>query len=163
MTARPRLNRWIVKFNRARKFRLREWVDYLQAWFLLFVTDLGLRTLSYPRLLGLLAGLRRLPRLRKPPPPAAVPAEIDHLWRMVNTAALNHLYAQTCLRRSLTLQHLLARRGILTDLRFGARRTEDGLSAHAWLEYRGAPIGEPEALTERFIPLVSINEREREA
>ena len=56
----------------------------------------------------------------------------------------------TCLRRALTLQRLLAKRGISTELKIGARKDNGQLNAHAWLEYQGQIIGEPEEITERF-------------
>jgi hypothetical protein len=65
----------------------------------------------------------------------------------------------TCLRRSLTMQRLLAQQGIRSELRFGARREKDALQAHAWLEYQGIPIGEPETLDERFTPLVGFSSK----
>jgi len=50
-----------------------------------------------------------------------------------------------CLARSLTLWYLLRKTGITTDLRFGMKKENDKLLAHAWLEYDNLPIaGEAE-------------------
>lgn len=48
-----------------------------------------------------------------------------------------------CLRRSLVLTQLLARRGIAGRLVIGARTAPDFL-AHAWVEHEGIPVLDPE-------------------
>jgi Transglutaminase-like superfamily len=48
-----------------------------------------------------------------------------------------------CLRRSLVLTQLLARRGISSRLVIGARTAPDFL-AHAWVEFEGIPVLDPE-------------------
>ena len=48
----------------------------------------------------------------------------------------------TCLTRSLVLQWVLARRGIVTELKVGVRNEGDGLHAHAWLECGGVPVND---------------------
>lgn len=48
-----------------------------------------------------------------------------------------------CLRRSLVLTQLLARRGIAGRLVIGARAAPDFL-AHAWVEHDGIPVLSPE-------------------
>jgi hypothetical protein len=48
-----------------------------------------------------------------------------------------------CLRRSLVLTQLLARRGISGRLVIGARTAPDFL-AHAWVEHDGIPVLDPE-------------------
>ena len=47
-----------------------------------------------------------------------------------------------CLRRSLVLTQLLARRGIAARLVIGARTAPDFL-AHAWVEHAGVPVLSP--------------------
>lgn len=71
----------------------------------------------------------------------------------VDRAIHNHLYSMTCLRRALVLQYLLGRQGIAVDLRFGVQRQADGITAHAWLEYGGQPIGERRAIEKRYAQL----------
>ena len=59
----------------------------------------------------------------------------------------------TCLRRSLTLQWLLARGGLDTTLQFGVRRENGSLQAHAWLEYQGQVIDKTLIPTEQYANL----------
>ncbi|MCW2988723.1 MAG: hypothetical protein JWM24_1661 [Solirubrobacterales bacterium] len=58
-----------------------------------------------------------------------------------------------CLRRSLVLTQLLARRGISARLVIGARTAPDFL-AHAWVEHDGLPVLSPEG--DQFGRLVEL-------
>lgn len=60
-----------------------------------------------------------------------------------------------CLSQAISLQILLARRGIESNVRFGVRRPGGApLMAHAWLEYRGEVLIGGENL-DRFVQLAS--------
>lgn len=72
---------------------------------------------------------------------------------MVAAAAHYSPYRAGCLPQSLVLQWLLRRQGIATELRFGVRKTGPALEAHAWLEYRGAPLIDSAAVHGRFAAL----------
>lgn len=62
-------------------------------------------------------------------------------WIVVRTMTL--LPGDTrCLRRSLVLLQLMAKRGIPGRLVIGTRTSPDFL-AHAWIEYRGEPVLSP--------------------
>ena len=121
-----------------------------QAWFLLLAVDLGLRVARFPSI------QRFTSRVSKPDTASDIPVEttIQNTVRMVEFAGRHHLYPMTCLRRALALQWVLARRGIETKLRFGVRR-EEGLEAHAWLEYRDQPIGQADGASQHFTPLTA--------
>jgi len=128
-----------------------DWYILGQAWFLLLAVDLSLRLLSFSRLQELVALGRKVGQ----PQATATSATIKRLRRLVDIAGRYHLYPMSCLRQSLALQWLLSRCGIIAELRFGVRKEADGLDAHAWLEYAGQPIGEPEGVAARFVPLVA--------
>lgn len=49
-------------------------------------------------------------------------------------------FAGKCLARSIALWFLLKRKGIETDLRFGMKKENGKLLAHAWVEYKGKPL-----------------------
>jgi Transglutaminase-like superfamily len=77
--------------------------------------------------------------------PEAAAAEQTRLaCRMVLAAGRYSLLKGTCLERSLALWWLLARKGIATQLRIGARKSGEKFEAHAWVERNGAAIGEPD-------------------
>ena len=75
----------------------------------------------------------------------------------VSRAGAHHLRPMTCLPRSLALQRMLRARGIAAQLRIGVRKDSTdvgGIAAHAWVEVNGMALGEPEAIEERFQPLL---------
>jgi hypothetical protein len=61
----------------------------------------------------------------------------------------------TCLPQSLTLRHLLAKRGIPAEIKVGVKKTAQGIHAHAWVEVDGMALGE-EGVEERFQPLKPV-------
>lgn len=67
--------------------------------------------------------------------------------------AARHLFPRTnCLERSLTLQWLLRRRGIGTNLRIGARKESEHFEAHAWIELHGVVLNDPDEAHRHFAP-----------
>jgi hypothetical protein len=123
-----------------------------QAWVLLLVVDLALRTLPFPWI-GALAARGSRKRISRSPDENAV--IVRRLRRLTDLAARHHLYPMRCLRRSLALQWLLNRCGIPAVLRLGVQREAGTLKAHAWLEHDGLPIGEPQDVESRFVPLLA--------
>ena len=67
------------------------------------------------------------------------------------------LLGARCLPRSLVLWHFLRNRGVSTEIRLGVAKFADGgLSAHAWVEFGGAPLNERSDLFERYAALPSL-------
>ena len=120
------------------------------AWALLLAVDLGLRALSFRRVLQLLDTCPKHAGTERKGDPLPL---IRRYRRAVEIAARNHLYPMLCLRRSLVLRWLLARQGVPTRLRLGVRRDEGKVAAHAWLEYEGRPVTDPPDVAERFATL----------
>jgi hypothetical protein len=77
------------------------------------------------------------------PEPLAT-GEAQRVCQMVLAAGRHSLLGSTCLERALALWWLLARRGITSQLRIGARKSDGKFEAHAWVERDGEAIGEPE-------------------
>lgn len=94
---------------------------------------------------------RVVEQLRSEEPPAEHrdPQALDEAVRLGRAVVrtLTFLPGDTrCLRRSLVLTQLLARRGISGRLVIGARTAPDFL-AHAWVEHEGVPVLSPEGNT----------------
>ena len=51
----------------------------------------------------------------------------------------------TCLEESLGLWYLLRKQGIVSTLRIGVRKADGRFEAHAWVEYGGEALNQPEA------------------
>ncbi|HTZ46893.1 MAG TPA: lasso peptide biosynthesis B2 protein [Verrucomicrobiae bacterium] len=64
--------------------------------------------------------------------------------RMVKAAGHYGMLHPTCLAESLALYYLLQRQGVSADLRIGVRKTSDEFEAHAWVEYAGAALNQPD-------------------
>jgi hypothetical protein len=137
------------KLRSASRFSPTDWLFLLEAWSWLLFFDLGLRTRRFSDLQTFAARLAARPPL----PPEETENLIRALRAAVDRARYNHLYPMTCLRRSLTLQKMLSERGLAAELKIGVRKEAGQLIAHAWLEYLGQPLGEPEQITEQYATL----------
>ena len=76
--------------------------------------------------------------------------------RIVAAAARRAPLRATCLARSLTLQWILRRHGIESQLRLGVRKVAGHFEAHAWLEHQGEPLMEPADVQQRFAPFQAL-------
>lgn len=135
----------------------------LQAWFLLLGVDWGLRVFPFRRVQNWTLGDQGKVFAHSQNAELSVQSESDlrsarQLGAQVSRAARNHVYPMSCLRRSLVLQGLLARRGIAAELRIGVRRDGERLQAHAWVEVAGVPIEEPEEIAAAYPPLNEVDE-----
>ena len=72
--------------------------------------------------------------------------------RVVAIAAGRGPVRATCLRRSLLVWWLLRRDGIQTQVKVGVQHGLEGFQAHAWVEFLGRPLGEPDDVAARFLP-----------
>jgi len=64
--------------------------------------------------------------------------------RMVKAAGHYGFLRPTCLVESLALCYLLQKQGVPADLRIGVRKISDEFEAHAWVEYAGAALNQPD-------------------
>jgi hypothetical protein len=121
---------------------------FARAWALLLTADLGLRAFPFTRV-----DRRLTPRVssRISPDESAV----GRLVWATEAAARHHLYPMRCLPKALCLRWLLGRHGIAAELRIGVARQGGELSAHAWVERQGRPVGEATEVGKRFVPLGS--------
>src|SRR5690349_23636698 len=105
----------------------------------------GLSLLTFGRLQRILALLAR-GHARDPMPAERI------AWAVA--AAGRRVPGATCLVQALAAQVLLARHGLVAELRIGVARATEGIEAHAWLELDGEPIfGEPDRLRHTVFPL----------
>ncbi len=78
--------------------------------------------------------------------------EARKIARLVRAAANHGLYGANCLEQSLVLWCLLKRNGLESEVRIGARKEEDQLQAHAWVECCGVALNEDRGVDERYSP-----------
>lgn len=78
-----------------------------------------------------------------------ISARLSHI---VDIAARRGPFRTPCLARALTLQWLMRRHGLATELRLGVRKVSGQLDAHAWIELHGQPLMESADVHQRFAP-----------
>jgi hypothetical protein len=125
----------------------------VEAGLKLLISDWLLHILPLPRIKQILA--RRF-KTHFGVDPQKVQQTIWQIQPLVEIAARHHLYPMTCLRQALTLQDMLARRGIPTQLCLGARKENGTLLAHAWLEFEGQPLVERQNNKAFFTPFIPV-------
>ena len=73
--------------------------------------------------------------------------QAHNIARMVSIAACYGPYRANCLKQSLVLWWLLARRGLRSEIRFGVKKeAEEEFSAHAWVEFSGINLSDSNVL-----------------
>jgi len=77
-------------------------------------------------------------------------AVLQQTCRMLTAAAHYSLLHHTCLAQSLALWYLLENKGLSADLRVGVRKSSQTFEAHAWVEYQGIALNEPEQQHRHF-------------
>ncbi|HXX16844.1 MAG TPA: lasso peptide biosynthesis B2 protein [Candidatus Eremiobacteraceae bacterium] len=77
-------------------------------------------------------------------------AILQQTCRMLTAAAHYSLLRHTCLAQSLALWYLLENKGLSADLRVGVRKSSQTFEAHAWVEYQGNALNEPEQQHRHF-------------
>ncbi len=108
-----------------------------QAWWLLLLAELALRTIPFKHILTLTQNIcvkgREKPTRELTPP-------VERLAWLVDVAGRYSLVNATCLKQALVLSWLLGRKGLATSLQIGVARHDDTMTAHAWLEQEGQVI-----------------------
>ena len=141
------------KLHFANSLTASEWILFSRAWLLLLWVELGLRKFSYARVSQWFTPKQPRQSSRESEDPTR---QIKRIWQLVDMASRNHILTITCLRRSLVAQRLLNQQGIPVELRFGVKKDSGRIQAHAWLEYQGQVIGDPEQLSQAYEPLARI-------
>ncbi len=73
-----------------------------------------------------------------------IPQALDRSCRMVSAAAHYGPVRPTCLSESLALWFLLRHQDIPASLRIGVRKTATKFEAHAWVEFDGVALNQPD-------------------
>ena len=129
-----------------------------------FITITRLQLLGVRTLTG--SGPGSLARMPSRPPKRETEAEAlniglplttgrspETIARMVRIAAEHGLYRAKCLEQSLVLRWLLQRQGIDARIVFGARKEDEQMQAHAWVEVNGLALSEDNGVYQDFSPL----------
>jgi hypothetical protein len=123
-----------------------------QTLLVLPINGLAVHLTGFNRWQAILSRLAPVDRTGAEAPPESVLDRVHQVARMVRVAALHGPYRGSCLQQSLTLWWLLRRQKIESDIRFGARREDGKIEAHAWVEFRGFALNEDASLHHSFTP-----------
>ena len=116
-------------------------------------------SISLLGLLRVVAVLKRLSAASSPTLEAEEFVAARRVARIVGKAARHAGSHGSCLRASVVLWHLLAARGISSELRIGVRKpSESSLDAHAWVEVQGQPVNDDPDVSVRYLPLPGLSE-----
>lgn len=100
------------------------------------LVELGIRTLGFKRTFRTLKLFAKDNKF----PDENIDLTINHHRNFLYIFARQFPFFGNCLARALTLWIMLKNRGIDTDLRFGMKKENQKLLAHAWVEYLGKPL-----------------------
>ena len=113
------------------------------------LVEFGLKAFGFNRIFNLIN------RWTTRPPQAEVNREeVNKYARLMFLSYRNSPLEGKCLARSLVLWGLLRRNGIETDLRFGMKKKDGKLLAHAWVEYLGERLEQTGEHNQNYVPFV---------
>ena len=154
-------NGWIMDWQSSMKTDWQKWKRLssaekrvlLQAIFLIRFVSLGLHLMSMKRIHAMLGRLfgNRGPVKRDGKPVLSA----DQIARLVRIAASRGPAQPTCLPRAMVLWALLRRHGIDAGIRFGVRKIDNEIEAHAWVEVGEQLIEDAGDAEDSFSPFES--------
>ena len=116
-----------------------------QAQALLLLTLVGVYLCGVSRWQSVLAKLAKVGKVRSSETDAEeLSKRTSEIALMVNVAAHHGVFRAHCLQRSLVLWCLLERSGIGSEIRYGARKENGQVQAHAWVEFKGVALQDDE-------------------
>jgi hypothetical protein len=122
-----------------------------QSLVVLAVNGLALRVMSFKQWQAILSRLALLDGTCEAP----VDLRLNSARKtatMVRMAATRGPYRWNCLHQSLTIWWLLRRQKLDSDIRFGARKADDTLEAHAWVEFDSVALNDGLAFNQSYAP-----------
>lgn len=123
---------------------------FLQAVVWLPLTTLAVRWLGFRRWQKFLETFPRSRSSDSSSAPALILPIAQPAARMVAAAARRSPFRPNCLHRSLVLWWFLRRRGLNPELRFGGRKEDKQLEAHAWVEVGGLVLDVSDTSPQNF-------------
>ena len=123
----------------------------LRALILLPLTAAALRTIGFRRWKLFLAKLVPQNNSTQPVKPESLQSA-RRIAQLIAAAAKEGIVHGKCLEQSIVLWWLLLRRHAPAELRIGARQSEKGFEAHAWVEVQGNVVNDTEDVLSDYVP-----------
>ena len=147
------------RLNKFKALTLRERILLSQSVFLLPITALGLRMFGTQKWQKVLLSLIGKPGEVANHSLAGKDLETvraTQIARLVRAAANHGFFKANCLEQSLVLWAMLKRAGLESEIRFGARKEQNELQAHAWVECLGMTLNEDRGVEQRYAPFAGV-------
>jgi len=128
-----------------------EWWLMLVAMLLLPVVAMSLRIFEYNKTKNIFSHfISDISGQKEPVPTDLEKASV--IARMVTVASRHGPYRANCLKQSMVLWWMLARHGILSEIKFGVQKnTDESFGAHAWVECYGMNMSDTEKEQQSFL------------
>lgn len=146
----------ITDLNKVWQLSRRERGLLFQSVLLLPALHAALLILGYSRLRGVMERLLPLRAIDNSPSETENIKRAREIARIVSVAARHGFYKATCLRRSLLVWWFLRGQGIQSQIRFGVRKINLQMEAHAWVAYQGTILNDSEHICEAYQPLEEV-------
>lgn len=139
--------------RRVRRLSAADWADVVSAQIALFSAQRAVARRPVGQLVSPApSDTAEESTVLSPPDPRAA-----RFARAVNRAATYGVFRPRCLVRALALNRLLEAQGITGSwIRIGVRWDDGRFTAHAWVEYRQRPLGDPVEHVTPFAALADV-------
>ncbi|PCI52714.1 MAG: hypothetical protein COB45_11835 [Gammaproteobacteria bacterium] len=146
------------------KFTLAELSVLLEAWFTFLKWDLLISFSQYDHWRSELSRLHNINDSTTidgvSPLSFEQTEKIKHIIKLSEIAGRFHIRKMNCLRRCISQEKMLKKRGIKTHMHIGVRFEDEKLKAHAWLTLQGKIINDSADISTRYSELKAISEQE---
>ena len=139
-------------FRKLQALSSSEQVDLVKALLVLPVTAVALQLVGLRRWQLVMAQVTRAKAAKSKTGRSTQIVEAQRVARLVAIASRYGIHRANCLQQSLVLRWLLKQRNIESEIRYGARKEETELSAHAWVEFEGIVLNDTHDVGTRYRP-----------
>ncbi|MFQ5741585.1 MAG: lasso peptide biosynthesis B2 protein [Acidobacteriota bacterium] len=147
---------WRGRFQKASELSTRDWMWLGRAYGTLILVRLALRALPFEKVSGW--ATRVGPKSR--PSEDLEPSVLRRAW-LADVAADHHLVEMSCLPRALALTRMLGQAGVPCELKLGVRHQDGKVAGHAWVQWRGRPLNDPNAPHQQYEELTPVGAAKR--
>jgi hypothetical protein len=141
------------------KFSAKELWVLVEAWFIFVKWDLLISFTKYDNWRHQISLLPLLHNTKENRNEAARAKQIKLIIKLSQIAARFQVRKTNCLRRCLSQQQLLKKRGFSAQIHIGVRFEDKKLLAHAWLTLQGKVINDSADVSTRYSELKAKNEQ----
>jgi hypothetical protein len=141
------------------KFSIKELWVLLEAWFIFVKWDLLISFTQYETWRNKIILSPNLDNATSSIDDATLAKQIKLIIKLSEIAARFQIRKMNCLRRCLSQQQMLKKRGFSAQMHIGVRFEEEQLLAHSWLTLQGKVINDSEDVTDRYSELKLVSEK----